>query len=192
MSSLPAYGIYDRLLDENLRDTLERHPELRAVLGKLDPEEQPARYASFVRKVVERAFREETDVTTRLAICNQLIEIVSNGSNKTHFEKCRVVNSKKSVLIEITPPHYGKKTIPRPHTSISESSLFTGSPKEPQLIHELQKEMHSADEVDILISFIKWSGLRVLMPAFEDLRIRDVPVRLITTSYMGASDARAV
>lgn len=30
------------------------------------------------------------------------------------------------------------------------------------------------------------------MPAFEDLRDRDVPVRLITTSYMGASDAPAV
>ena len=46
--------------------------------------------------------------------------------------------------------------------------------------------------MDILVSFIKWSGLRLLMPAFEDLRNRHVPVRLITTSYMGASDAPAV
>ncbi len=52
--------------------------------------------------------------------------------------------------------------------------------------------MRSSDAVDILVSFIKWSGLRLLMPAFEDLRDRDVPVRLITTSYMGASDAPAV
>jgi len=52
--------------------------------------------------------------------------------------------------------------------------------------------MKSADSVDILVSFIKWSGLRLLMPAFEDLRQRDVPVRVITTSYMGASDAPAV
>ena len=52
--------------------------------------------------------------------------------------------------------------------------------------------MRSADRVDILVSFIKWSGLRLLMPAFEDLRTRQVPVRLITTSYLGASDAPAV
>ncbi|GFO60234.1 helicase [Geomonas silvestris] len=52
--------------------------------------------------------------------------------------------------------------------------------------------MRSADSVDILVSFIKWSGLRLLIPAFEDLRDRQVPVRVITTSYMGASDAPAV
>lgn len=52
--------------------------------------------------------------------------------------------------------------------------------------------MRSADTVDILISFIKWSGLRLLMPAFEDLATRNAPVRVITTSYMGASDSPAV
>ena len=52
--------------------------------------------------------------------------------------------------------------------------------------------MCSADAVDILVSFIKWSGLRLLMPAFEELRERHIPVRLITTSYMGASDAPAI
>jgi HKD family nuclease len=52
--------------------------------------------------------------------------------------------------------------------------------------------MHSADAVDILVSFIKWSGLRLLMKGFEDLRLRNIPVRVITTAYMGASDATAV
>lgn len=68
------------------------------------------------------------------------------------------------------------------------------SPKQPfhRLAHELFEEMRSADALDILVSFIKWSGLRLLIPAFEDLRGRHVPVRLITTSYMGASDAPAV
>jgi HKD family nuclease len=56
---------------------------------------------------------------------------------------------------------------------------------EPQLVYELLEEMRSADAVDILVSFIKWSGLHLLMPGFEDLRDRRVPVRVITTSYMG-------
>ena len=41
----PAPGLYDALLDELLRDTLNRHPELRTVFGKIDQEELPSRYA---------------------------------------------------------------------------------------------------------------------------------------------------
>jgi len=186
------YGIYDLLLDDGVREALSRNPELRSVLGKLDPEEQPARYAAFVARVVEQALREESDANARLAICNRLVELISTEPARSHFEKHRIAPSNRSLLLEVTPPQYNRSNVPRPHTSISESSLFTGSPYEPQLVNELQQEMRSADEVDILISFIKWSGLRLLMPAFHDLRNRNVPVRVITTSYMGASDAPAV
>jgi len=188
----PAHGIYEALIDECLRDTLARHPELRSVFGKIDPEEQPSRYSAFVSKVLEQALREEPDPSRRLALCNSILGLVSAEPGKGHLRKHRLVAENKPVLLEITPPNYGTPGIPRPHTPIAESSLFTGAPQEPQLAHELQQEMRSSDAVDILVSFIKWTGLRLLMPAFEDLRNRHVPVRLITTSYMGVSDAPAV
>jgi len=186
------YGLYDALLDEKLRQALARYPELKTVLGKLDSEEQPSRYSAFVGRVIEQALRQEMDPTARLELCNQLIKVISQAERRAHFGERILASAPKPLLLEITPPHYAQSGLPRPETSIVESSLFTGSPSEPQLIHELQAEMSSADAVDILVSFIKWSGLRLLMPAFEDLRIRDVPVRVITTSYMGASDSPAV
>lgn len=192
MSSSLAYGIYDLLLDDGVWEVLSSNPELRAVLGKLDPEEQPARYAAFVARVVEQALREENDASARLAICNRLVELISSQTGRSHLERHRIVPSRQPLLLEVTPPHYNKPGLPRPHTSMAESSLFTGSPNEPQLVHELHQEMCSADGVDILISFIKWSGLRLLRDAFMDLRDRNIPVRLITTSYMGVSDAPAV
>ncbi len=187
-----AQGIYEELIDEYLRDALAQHPELRSVFGKIEPDEQPARYASFVAKVLEQALREESDPVRRLALCNLILGHVAKEPGRNHLEKHRLVPGPKPVLLEITPANYGMSGIPRPQTPISESSLFTGSPQEPQLAHELQAEMRSADAVDVLVSFIKWSGLRLLIPAFEDLRDRHIPVRLITTSYMGASDAPAV
>ena len=187
-----THGIYEQLLDESLQEALARHPELRTVLGKIDAEEQPALYASFVAKVLEQALREESDPDRRLTLCNRLLGTVAAEPGKGHLEKRRLVAESKPLLLEITPPNYGQSGLPRPHTSLAESSLFTGSPQEPQLAHELLEEMRSADGVDILVSFIKWSGLRLLMSAFEDLCNRQVPVRLITTSYMGASDAPAV
>jgi HKD family nuclease len=187
-----AHGIYEALIDEYLRDALALRPELRTVLGKIDSEEQPAKYAAFVAKVLEQALREEYDPAKRLELCNLILGHVANEPGRGHLEKRRLVSDPKPILLEITPPNYGTSGIPRPQTPLAESSLFTGSPQEPQLAHELHEEMRSADAVEILVSFIKWSGLRLLMPAFEDLRDRDVPVRLITTSYMGASDAPAV
>lgn len=185
-------GLYDALLDEGLRQVLSQYPEIKTVLGKLDPEEQPSRYAAFVGRVIEQALRQEMDATARLNLCNQLIAVIAQSDGRSHFEKHKLVPTAKPVLLEITPPHYAQSGLRRPATSIVESSLFTGSPSEPHLVHELQAEMASADTVDILVSFIKWSGLRLLMPAFEDLRTRGVPVRMITTSYMGASDSPAV
>jgi len=187
-----SFGIYESLLDEELREKLTRYPELRAVLGKIDTEEQPTRYSAFVAKAIEHALKQENDPVARLDICNRLIDLLSDVPERAHLGKHRLVSTDKSVLLEITPPHYNRQGLPRPETPLVESSLFTGAPQDPQLIRELHEEMLTADSVDILVSFIKWSGLRLLMPAFDDLLTRRIPVRVITTSYMGASDAPAV
>lgn len=145
-----AYGIYEALVDEYLRDALAQHPELRTIFGKIDPEEQPSRYAAFVAKILEQALREESEPGKRLLLCNHILGQVANEPGRVHLEKHRLIQDQKPVLLEITPPHYGKSGIPRPHTSLSESSLFTGSDKGPQLVHELLEEMRSADAQNMI------------------------------------------
>jgi superfamily II DNA or RNA helicase len=191
MAGLPE-GIYEKLLDEELSSVLQRHPELRSVFGKLDPEEEPARYAAFLARLVEKALRLENDPAARLRICNQIVEQIAGSPMAAFLRTSRLLPATKPVLLEVTPPRYSSGGVPRPETSLLESSLFTGAPTDPQLVHELVREMSSADEVDLLVSFIKWSGLRLLMPAFEEIVGRRGKVRIITTSYMGASDAEAI
>lgn len=184
-------GLYEELMDEEL-ERLVDDPGIRAVLGGIDPEEEPEWYAAFVARVVRQTLREEGDPARRLELCNQIVQLLASGGGRNHLARHRLARRQKKLLLEVTPPHYQTSGIVRPHTPLSESSLFTGSPRDPQLVHELLAEMRSADRVDILVSFIKWSGLRLLFPGFEDLRDRRVPVRVITTSYMGVSDAPAV
>lgn len=191
MANLPQ-GIYEALLDEELNSILQKCPELRSVFGKLDPEEEPARYAAFLTRLLEKALRLEDDPATRLRLCNEIIERIAGGSEASFLMGNRLVAVAKPLLLEITPPQSAEGTIIRPETPLTESSLFTGSPADPQLVHELGREMRSADSVDLLVSFIKWSGLRLLMPAFEEISTRGGTVRIITTSYMGASDAEAI
>lgn len=185
-------GIYEALLDEGLKGVLERHPELRSVFGKLDSEEEPARLAAFVSKVLEQALRLEADSATRFQVCNELLRQLCQLPDCRFLAERKLVSTEKPVLLEITPSSYETAGMARPETSLVESSLFTGSPSDPQLVHELLQELHSADSADLLVSFIKWSGLRLLMSGLEELTQRSGQLRIITTSYMGASDAEAV
>lgn len=80
----------------------------------------------------------------------------------------------------------------RPTTPLADGALFTNARDEPTLGSELALEMESADSVDLLCAFIKFPGIRVLEPQLRGLRERDVPLRVITTTYMGATDHKAL
>ena len=131
MTSEPAFGIYDALIDKALQDVLNAYPELRAVFGKLEPEEQPARYADFIAKVMEQVLREEHDPAKRLALCNAILDKLASASAGSRL-KSELTAARKSLLLEITPPHYGKPGIPRPHTPpYPKAAFLPGPPKTP-------------------------------------------------------------
>jgi len=164
MTSRPSPGIYDRLLDQDLAELLGRYPELRALFGKLEAEEQPSRYAEFVSQVLRQALLEEPDPERRRVLCNRIIDLLAGPAGitrKSHIEHRKLVPDPKPVLLEITPPHYAGSGMPRPRTSMVESSLFTGSPREPQLVQELLEEMRCAVDPASCQSLAFPAGFRV-------------------------------
>ncbi len=80
----------------------------------------------------------------------------------------------------------------RPETPLSSSALLVNGRGQPRVGAEIVREMASATSVDLISAFIKWHGLRLVEAGLRALIERGGTVRVITTTYMGATDRRAL
>ncbi|WP_242344107.1 DUF3427 domain-containing protein [Anaeromyxobacter terrae] len=93
-------------------------------------------------------------------------------------------------LLGIVPKPAALPSFPR--GSLHTSNLIVNAEGESLLDH-LRSEFESADRIDLLCAFVKLSGFEKLRSAIERHCIsRGRPLRVLTTTYMGASDARAI
>lgn len=93
-------------------------------------------------------------------------------------------------LLGIVPKPAALPAFPR--GSLHVSNLIVNAEGESLLDH-LRSEFDSADRVDLLCAFVKLSGFEKLRGAIERHCIsRGRPLRVLTTTYMGASDALAI
>lgn len=85
-----------------------------------------------------------------------------------------------------------------PLTGLRRPWIFTSARTDPSLLSELRAELATVDRVDILVSFITWSGVRKLMDVLKQVTALDAQgsprtcFRILTTTYIGATEARAV
>lgn len=94
--------------------------------------------------------------------------------------------------------HRGGQARLPPDVGLSEPWLFTAGKGSPSLLNEIRRELASADQVDILVSFITVSGVRKLQDVLQQITAVDaqsrasVRLRILTTTYTGATEARAL
>ncbi|KLK89107.1 helicase [Methanoculleus sediminis] len=192
-------GIYEQVISEYLASKLSG-PEkegrvFKDPLARFDPQTVLSRYlGKIIRTALLTADEAGASLEEQVLICNRLIERLGAELRDKTLEQCKITPEAKVLLALVECNHLSalKVAAPtRPETSIAQSSLFTGSPGEPGLVDELRKEIRTADRVDLLVSFIKWSGLRLILDDLKEF-VRHGQLRVITTSYTGATDIKAV
>ena len=179
-------GVYETLVTARVRRELRDLAALRHELATVHDAEQPHVLARHVGQLVERALRSEEDPDRRLHLVNGIAEALAGEED---------VQAPVRQLLRVTPdPGPGVEALPgvRPRTPLSDAALLTNARDEPNLGSELRAEIDSADEVDLLCAFVKWHGLRLLEPELSRLRDRGAPLRVITTTYVGATERQAL
>ncbi len=180
-------GLYESLVTNALQQRLEGMSGYDLQHGVVDEADEPDVLARHVRDVALRALRQERNPERRLALVNQLVAILGSPEDSILAPR---------QLLAITEPAGPNRAAQalrdRPSTPLSDAALLTNSPGEPGLGHEIRAELTSADRVDVIMAFVKWYGLRLFEDRLETLRDRGVPLRVITTTYMGATERAAL
>ncbi len=183
-------GLYEAIITHRLKEALN-NSGLEHERGKLGKNDAPAMLCQFLNLLTLRTLEsvDEDDARTKqLEVVNAILATLERFNPALAGDRVELSNE----FLQGVRAQGRNVLPPSPSTPLSQSALFTGAPAKPQLSNELLAEMRSADRVDILVSFIKNSGLRILEEGFKDLRNRNIPVRIITTTYMGATDAEAI
>ena len=196
-------GLYEQLINRmigaEIKDAEDRGMYVDA--APVDTGEASKVLSQYLAEVIEKGLDNVRDnggsLADQIALVNKLVDTVKIETRENAFDALSVEQraeqllalfDKKDSIMAVNE----KAQIVRPVTSLAHSSLFTGAVREPQLGSELKKEISSCDRIDMLVSFIKWSGLRQIL---EDLKVfvqRGGTLRIITTSYMGATDLKAI
>lgn len=178
-------GVYEQLRTAALDATLAGVPDLDPHFLPVEDAEQPQVLARHVAAAFQRVLESESDPQRRIELTNDLLaRLPAPGDDLGEAIQHLVVLSRK-----IAP---GVHRLVRPKTSLSAAALMTNTPGEPSLSAELKSELVSANSVNLLCAFIRWPGLRLLRDELAILNERGVPLRVITTTYMGATEQRAV
>ena len=195
-------GLYEQVINNQLTSELAEIPEARKAIAPIDKAEASKVLAQYLTVVVQKGLDNLLDnggdISAQIELTNQIVDLIQNITKEADFAALGVDQRAEQLLAllrEADPRLAVGKTaadLSRPESSIAQSSLFTGATHEPQLYSELKKEIASADRIDMLVSFIKWSGLRLLMDELQEFTQNGGELRIITTSYMGATDVKAI
>jgi superfamily II DNA or RNA helicase len=188
-------GLYEQILTELLAK------ELGSALG--DPQledlrsaEAADRIAWHLATIVERAIDTIPDAQRTLAgakLAAQLIEFVATERPRGDFAEERLSEPPRILTaIRGRRPDGELETIEAPLIPLLDTTLLTNAPGEPRVGHQIEKEIASADRIDLVMAFIRRSGMVPLRDALRRHTEARRPFRVLTTTYTGSTEAEAI
>ncbi len=187
-------GLYEALITERLLERLGSIPDDLATRRKLRAAEASDRIAIHISREVERALSAESDdervevgISVARAIIERLGELSKGDQSERPAREGEVLHG-----VWTRRPDGAPRSLAEPLTPLLDTALLTNAPGEPNLWKQIQSEIESADAIDVLMAFVRRSGIN---PLIEDLRRHceaGKPLRLLTTTYTGSTERSAL
>lgn len=189
--SQPLAGVYEELITLRFEQRLKELTDLgwRPVSNAVGSESVPHVLTRHVAEAVRRVLQ-DLPPEERVHAANHILESISTLHGAREWVDL-VAEGPRQLLALAKEEAPGAFAV-RPATPLSDTALLTNSPEDPSLGFELRAELATADRVDLLCAFVKWHGLRTIEHSLKAAHARNVPIRVITTTYIGATERRAL
>lgn len=194
-------GIYEELITQLVSENLNKLDKDKFYLKKniIDKEEASNILSKHLAKTLKHAFqliKGKTEI--QIEIANKIIRLLKDELNKQEFDD-DLVNVEGEILNAVfskTDAHFSNLDLRlkeiTPYTRLTQSELFTGGNGGLSLESELKKEILSSNQINLLVSFIKFKGIIILEKELREFTERGGKLKVITTTYIGATDYKAI
>ena len=196
-------GIYEELVTKMVAQKINELDKNAYNVNKtrIDKEEASIILARHLSQTIRHALeyiKGDNQLDLQIEIANKIIRFLKEELQKEEFSD-DLVEAEGEILNAVftkVDAHFSDfdlhlKEI-TPYTRLTHSELFTGGNVGLSLESELKKEILSANRIDLLVSFIKFKGIIILERELKEFTKRGGKLRVITTTYMGASDYKAI
>jgi superfamily II DNA or RNA helicase len=190
-------GLYETLITEAL-DCALRQVDQSLIVHRdaLRAPEAPDRISLHLARLVARAISslDEKSRTTRgLSLAKRLIDEIHAAIPQLDIRPERIIRSGEVLrAISRRLPDGTAENIAAPLIPLLDTTLLTNAPGEPRVGNQLVTEIGSADSIDVVMAFIRYSGIRPLLDALRRHCSAGKPLRILTTIYTGSTEADAL
>ncbi len=189
-------GLYEQLVTEALEDALSeldaRHKPVREALHPAEAADRIALHlASLVRRAIDSLdSKQRVQVGTRLA--REIAELLAaQGRGMEATDRLSPAGDLLRAVVA-TRPDSQPEEIPPPATPLLDTTLLTNAPGEPHIGFQLRSEIASADRIDVLMAFVRNTGIRPLLELLRQHVDQGRPLRVLTTTYTNSTELSAL
>lgn len=189
-------GLYERLITRDLEEALDAlDPRQEARRSKLHPEEAADRLALHLAALVRRAVS-SLDASKRTELGGQLARKVADllAAESKGVDTSDALSDSGELLQAILSrlPDGSPETLPLPATPLLDTTLLTNAPGEPRIGFQINSEIGSSDRIDVLMAFVRQTGIRPMLKQLRRHLERGNRLRLLTTTYTNSTELAAL
>lgn len=190
------HGLYEDLITEMLAGRLESALGGSAATADLRNAEAADRLALHVARVVERAVASLPDddrAAVGTQIARRLVELIAEEPQRAALLQERPIEPGRVLrAIRESGPDGRIRDIDQPLIPLLDTTLLTNSPGEPRVGHQILAEIPSADRIDVVMAFIRRTGIAPLREQLRKHVEAGKQLRVLTTIYTGSTERLAL